>query len=202
MIDFPPENEISKTNVFEICIYINKNNKLLGYFTYLSYKDYKIEWINDFKKKHGKNPTNKQIENFKKNLHTKDYESFVMKAEQNIDLFFKQLVNSGIEKQLPKVIGNSNYNRIEDLLRVSPATKDNDDLKIGGAIYNLHKKLIINKSCWQSFWKPVLISALGSFLLILLFLIIDISFEAGIFHKLYNLIVPFDKQTCLLLPWL
>lgn len=44
-VSFPPPNDIPKNHPYDLCMHFNKDNKLMGYFTYLAYKDYKLEWI-------------------------------------------------------------------------------------------------------------------------------------------------------------
>ena len=156
-IQFPPEDKIPRNHTFDMCMHFNSDNRLRGYFTYLSYKEYKYAWIEEFPKKYGKEPDSKDIDDFKNGLLLKDYESFMKNADEKVGEFFSQLVENEVEKRLTQETIKSNY------------------------------KELLKKN---SFSRSVFASAVGSFGLIVLFLVLSWVFNTGLFDKVYTLIVP------------
>lgn len=180
MIQFPSEEKFPKKYPFDICMYLAGDNKLLGYFTYLSYKNYKLSKIKDYKGKYEKEPSATYLNNFKENLTEKDYESFLRDANENIKELFSPLVNSALKEQLPTAIKDTNYSKIEQILHVTKAEK------IGVAVDEIHNAT--TKEC-KSFWISVGASALGAFLLALIFVLIEVAFDTGLFTMIYQKIV-------------
>lgn len=105
-IQFPPENKIPKNHTFDMCMHLN-SDKLHGYFTYLSYKEYKYDWIENFKANKGREPTSVELEDFKKNLLEKDYENFIKNAEDKVQKFFSKLVENEVKDRLTQEKRNS-----------------------------------------------------------------------------------------------
>lgn len=185
MMEFP--NHIPKKHPFDLCMYFaGQENKVLGYFTYISYKDYKLGWIKDYKEKHNnKEPNKNQLDAFKENLQIKDYESFINNANNNITGVFSELLKKEMEKQLPSEIAKTNYEKISEQLRVCPASSEPKN--IGNVIHELHTEA--SKKC-KSFWMAILTSALGTVGLIVLFIILEIVFKTGLFQRMFDMIVP------------
>jgi hypothetical protein len=111
-IQFPPEDKIPRNHTFDMCMHFNSDNRLLGYFTYLSYKEYKYDWIENFKTSKRREPTSVELENFKKDLLVADYESFIKDADDKIKVFFSQLVENEVKDRLTQEAVKSNFKEL------------------------------------------------------------------------------------------
>lgn len=187
-IIFPPANEIPKSHPYDLCMYFSKGDKIKGYFTYLAYKDYKLAWIKEQKKIHdGKEPTQKELEHFKNGLLEKNYEDFINRADQNVRELFAKLVQEELTRQLPDAISSSNFNEIKKIMKVCAVEKSGTEKYLGNAIHEIHNAT--THKC-KSFWIAIVTSALGTFCLAIIFVLIELLFKVGLFQKLYSLIVP------------
>ena len=181
---------IPKKYPYKLCMKFNEDNKLMGYLTYIAYKDYKLAWIQNYKKEHNGNEPNKYVlDQFKNGLIEDNYESFITKAKELEQELFKPLVLEAVEDQLPTAIANSNYMKIEKMLEVrSMDSADNNSKKsVGNAVHEIHNAT--THKC-KSFWMAILTSALGTIGLIILFVILEIVFNTGLFQRMYDLVVP------------
>lgn len=186
-VSFPPPNDIPKNHPYDLCMHFNKDNKLMGYFTYLAYKDYKLEWIKNQKEQNKKEPTPKELEKFKNGLMEKDYENFIARAEISINQLFTALVQDEVTKQLPNAISNSNFSNIKEIMKVRAASENTSEKNLGNAIHEIHKAT--THKC-KSFGLAIVASALGTFSLAIIFVLFEIIFKTGLFQKLFSFIVP------------
>lgn len=181
---------IPKKYPYKLCMKFNEDNKLMGYLTYIAYKDYKLAWIQNYKKEHNGNEPNKYVlDQFKNGLIEDNYESFITKAKELEQELFKPLVLEAVEDQLPTAIANSNFMKIEKMLEVrSMDSADNNSKKsVGNAVHEIHNAT--THKC-KSFWMAILTSALGTIGLIIFFVILEIVFNTGLFQRMYDLVVP------------
>lgn len=175
-IDFP--NQIPKSHPYNLCMHFNGNDKLMGYLTYIAYKDYKLSRINDYKEKNGgKEPSSYVLNQFKEGLLIDDYMSFIRTASDIKQELFKQLVLDAVKEQLPNEIAKSNYQNIEKMLKVCASSEKNKS--VGNAVHEIHEAT--TNKC-KSFWSGVLASAVGAFSLAVVIIIINLLFQGGLFH--------------------
>lgn len=187
-LTFP--SNISRSHPYDLCMYFNGEDKLMGYLTYIAYKNYKLDKITKYKKEHaGKDPKKQYLDDFKNNLLEKDYESFIKKAEELKQELLKPVVVEAVKDQLPTAIANSNYNKIEDMLNVSSMnTADNGSKKsIGNVVNEIHNAT--THQC-KSFWIAVGASALGALCLALFLIFIDWFTHGSIFQLIKAICVP------------
>lgn len=186
---------IHKKYPYKLCMKFNEDNKLMGYLTYIAYKDYKLAWIQDYKKKHNGNEPNKYVlDQFKNRLIEENYESFISKAKELEQELFKPLVLEAVENQLPAAIANSNYKKIEKMLEVhSMDSAENNSTKyVGNAVHEIHNAT--THKC-KSFAIAVGASALGAFGLAVILIFINWLSNNGFFQLLANLCVPSSNMT-------
>lgn len=187
-ISFP--TDIPKDHPYNLCKHFNGNDKLMGYLTYIAYKDYKLAKIQQYKNEHNNKEPSKQVLNqFKTALIESDYESFIAKANELKIELFKPLVLEAVKEQLPKEVAKTNYNKIEDMLNVSSMnTADNGSKKsIGNVVNEIHNAT--THQC-KSFWIAVGASALGALCLALFLIGINAAFKGGLFQLITHICVP------------
>ena len=181
---------IPKKYPYKLCMKFNEDNKLMGYLTYIAYKDYKLAWIQNYKKEHNGNEPNKYVlDQFKNGLIEDNYESFITKAKELEQELFKPLVLEAVADQLPTAIANSNYKKIEKMLEVrSMDSADNNSTKyVGNAVHEIHNAT--THKC-KSFAIAIAASALGAFCLALILIVINLLSNHGFFLLLTDLCVP------------
>lgn len=96
-LTFP--SNISRNYPYNLCMYFNGEDKLMGYLTYIAYKDHKLAWIEDYKKNKGKEPNKQELDKFKKDLLVTNYESFITKAEELKQELLKPVVVEAVKDQ-------------------------------------------------------------------------------------------------------
>lgn len=175
-ISFP--TDIPKNHPYNLCMHFNENDKLMGYLTYIAYKDYKLAKIQQYKDEHNNNEPSKQVLNqFKTALIESDYESFIARANELKIELFKPLVLEAVKEQLPNEIAKSNYQNIEKMLKVCASSEKNKS--VGNVVHEIHEAT--THKC-KSFWLGVLASAVGAFSLAVVIIIINLLFQGGLFQ--------------------
>lgn len=183
-LTFP--SNISRNYPYNLCMYFNGEDKLMGYLTYIAYKNYKLDKITKYKKEHaGKDPKKQYLDDFKNNLLEKDYESFIKKAEELKIELFKPLVLEAVKEQLPKEVAKTNYENIKKMLKVCASS--DIDISVGNAVHEIHDAT--THKC-KSFWRSVGASALGALALALFLIFIDWFTQGPIFQLIKAICVP------------
>ena len=183
-ISFP--TDIPKDHPYNLCKHFNGDDKLMGYLTYIAYKDYKLAKIQQYKNEHNNKEPSKQVLNqFKTDLIESGYESFIAKANELKIELFKPLVLEAVKEQLPKEVAKTNYQNIERMLEVS--FDDGSKKYIGNAVNEIHSAT--THEC-KSFWIAVGASALGAFGLALILIGINAAFKGGLLQWITKICVP------------
>lgn len=188
-ISFP--TDIPKDHPYNLCKHFNGNDKLMGYLTYIAYKDYKLAKIQQYKNEHNNKEPSKQVLNqFKTALIESDYESFIAKANELKIELFKPLVLEAVKEQLPKEVAKTNYENIKKMLKVCASS--DIDISVGNAVHEIHDAT--THKC-KSFWSGVLASAVGALALAVMIIIINLLLQGGLFQLCVPSVTPYGFTT-------